>query len=939
MGVVYRARDTKLDREVAIKFLPPHLSSDPEAVKRFVHEAKAASALNHSAIGVIHEIDETDDGQTFIVMALYEGGTLRERIDRGPITSEEAVAIASQVASGLASAHEKGIVHRDIKPQNILMTRGGEAKIIDFGLAKLAGRTKLTRDGSTLGTAAYMSPEQARGEEIDHRSDIFSLGTILYEMLTGEPPFKGEHEAALLYGVVHEEHQPLSEAGIEFPEPLHAIVNRTLEKNPDDRYQSALEFNEDIAEFRGQTTGRPGARSRARMSRSRRRVVLAGIAGAVIVVTLFAVLWPRFMGPAQVEGVTLAVVDFNNISTPGDSIRIVGMTGLLHVGLVENSPCRVMSPSFLKDIRRRLFGVARGPIEESEALAVARECGATVFLSGQMGELDGQPYVAWQLVDTETGESVAARRVEGDQIAALADAVLEGVLQVMAPRCGAAVSMPVQSVTELTTANPEAYESYVAAWLAGEWVEVNKQVDLLKNAVAHDSTFALAYFELAKVYRAYSHLATAREYTESAWRWRARLSIRDRMRLDAWRDQMNFRVVDAIEVLRELHARWPDDKEILKELEYTLYFWQYHRDRLDIIRQGMVFYPDDAYFVVNYQTTLAHLDRPEEALEAARDLVKRFPENPNNWDELARRFIEAGLPDSAEVAIKKTLELDPDLKHPLFLLAKLAYYRGDLNGAIDSLEELGSRGYLIDLYFEAGRYERALELFDGARRAPTDPVTRLTRQIFRNRLLLRTGRAEEILRWTDTVLEELVEGGETIDNPTLSGMIRKNITMFRAQALAEMDSLEAARAVASDLMGMVPEFGNILLIYALRVNARIALKEGDPAAALSALDQLRQEGFAGKERTFFNNREMRAAAYRLSGRLEEAAAAHKELLRVYGGHAVSHYQLGLIYEEMGRLQGAKQEFTRFLEMWDKADEGLPQLVDARSRLAELTKTN
>ncbi|MCK4539153.1 MAG: protein kinase, partial [Candidatus Krumholzibacteria bacterium] len=502
MGVVYHALDIKLDREVAIKFLPPHLSSDAEATKRFIHEAKAASSIDHSHIGTIYEIDETEDGVTFIVMALYDGETLRDRMDRGGMSVEESLEIASQIASGLSKSHQKNIVHRDIKPSNIIITSDGEVKIIDFGLAKLAGRTKLTKDASTLGTAAYMSPEQARGEEVDHRSDIFSLGVILYELVAGEPPFKGEHEAALLYGVVHEEHQPLSRSGVDIPAPLQEIVNRALEKEPDQRYQSALEFNDDIAGFRGETTGLSGSRIRTGRNKPGWRVVLVGIAGAAIVVTLFAVLWPRFRDPAPAEGVTLAVVDFNNISTPGDSIRTVSMTGLLHVGLVENSPCRVVSPSYLQDIRRRLFNVVRGPIEESQALEVARESGATMLLSGQMGELDGRPYVAWQLVDTQTGESVAARRVEGTQVAALADGVLEGVLSVLTARYGAAVSLPIQSVTELTTANPEAYEYYVAAGLAGERMEVNKQVDLLKKAVAHDPTFALAQLKLAKVTRA-----------------------------------------------------------------------------------------------------------------------------------------------------------------------------------------------------------------------------------------------------------------------------------------------------------------------------------------------------------------------------------------------------------------------------------------------------
>ena len=956
MGVVYKARDTKLDREIAIKFLPPHMSSDPEAVKRFVHEAKAASALNHSAIGVIYEIDETDDGQTFIAMAYYEGGTLREKIDSGSLTTEEAVTAASQIASGLARAHEKGIVHRDIKPQNILLTRDGEAKIIDFGLAKLAGRTKLTRDGSTLGTAAYMSPEQARGEEVDHRSDIFSLGTILYEMLTGEPPFKGEHEAALLYGIVHEEHQPLSESGVEIPGPLHAIVNRTLEKDPDKRYQSALEFHDDIDEFKGQTTMRSGARSRAVRSRPRRRMLLAGIAGAAIVVTLAAILWPRFRGPAPEEGFTLAVVDFNDVTASSDSTRAIGMAGLIHVGLVENSPCRVVSPSYLQDIRRRLFDVMRGPIEESQALEVARESGATVLLSGQMGELDGRPYVVWQLVDTKSGESVAARRVEGDQVSALADAILEGVLPVLAERCGADVSLPVQSVTELTTDHPRAYQYFVAGTLARERRELDEAIDLFENAVALDSTFALAYFELAKTHRTRNVHGPARVNTESAWRWRSRLSIQARMQLEAWRESLNYRVVDAIGVYRELHTRWPDDKEILKELSYQLMYWWFHSECLDVTRRAMALYPDEARFVFFYQTMLAHLDRPREALEAARDLVSRFPENPNHWDELALRFIEAGFPDSAEVTYQRALAIEPDFFSSHQGLAALAYYRGDLNGAIDNLEQFVGRpdlsrderytalistaapvGFAFSCY-EGGQYQRALEIFDEAGRSRNDPVDRHYNQRYRCRLMLRVGRAEEVLLWTDLVAEELATGGGTMDNPQFEGIARWTVLELRTMALVAMDSLAAGSEAAAELADAASEFGNDVWIKALYTNAQIALREGDADAALTALDQIRQESVGNGQKTI-EYREMRAAAYRLTGRLEEAAAVHKELLHAYGGHALSHYHLGLIYQEMKLPQDAKQEFTRFLEMWARADEVLPQLVDARSRLAELAKTN
>jgi len=180
MGVVYKAKDTKLDRFVALKFLPPHLSQSEEEKKRFIHEAKAASALDHPNICTIYEINETEEGRMFIAMACYEGESLKDKIERGPLPIEEALDIAIQIAQGLAKAHSKKIVHRDVKPANILITEDGQVKVVDFGLAKLAGRTMLTKEGTTLGTASYMSPEQTQGASVDHRADIWALGVALY---------------------------------------------------------------------------------------------------------------------------------------------------------------------------------------------------------------------------------------------------------------------------------------------------------------------------------------------------------------------------------------------------------------------------------------------------------------------------------------------------------------------------------------------------------------------------------------------------------------------------------------------------------------------------------------------------------------------------------------------------------------------------------------
>ncbi|MFQ5629294.1 MAG: serine/threonine protein kinase, partial [bacterium] len=210
MGVVYKAKDTKLKRTVALKFLPPHLTDDTEAKARFITEAQAASALDHPNICTIHQIDETEDGQLFIVMAYYEGETLRESVSSGQLSVDNAVEIARQVAAGLACAHEAGIVHRDIKPANIFITKQGVVKILDFGMAKLAGQN-LTKTGAAHGTVAYMSPEQAQASPTDHRTDIWALGVILYEMLTGEQPFKGDFDQVVMYSIVNEEPDSIAE--------------------------------------------------------------------------------------------------------------------------------------------------------------------------------------------------------------------------------------------------------------------------------------------------------------------------------------------------------------------------------------------------------------------------------------------------------------------------------------------------------------------------------------------------------------------------------------------------------------------------------------------------------------------------------------------------------------------------------------------------------
>ena len=247
-GVVYKSEDAKLKRKVAIKLLPPELTGDKEAKERFIREAQSAAVLDHPNICTIYEVDESDE-QTFISMAYVDGQNLRERVKDGPLEIKEGLDLGIQAIEGLAAAHNKGLIHRDIKSANIMVTKQGQAKIMDFGLAKLTGASTITREGVTMGTVAYMSPEQAQGKTVDHRSDIWSLGVVLYELFGGQLPFQGETEASFLYSIVHEDQARLKDVNPDIPIEIQKVINRALKKKPDQRYQSAEEMAAELSRY------------------------------------------------------------------------------------------------------------------------------------------------------------------------------------------------------------------------------------------------------------------------------------------------------------------------------------------------------------------------------------------------------------------------------------------------------------------------------------------------------------------------------------------------------------------------------------------------------------------------------------------------------------------------------------------------------------------
>ena len=341
MGIVYKAEDVLLGRPVAVKFLSPELTRDHEATQRFVGEARAASAISHPSICTIHEIEDSDEAGLFIVMAYYEGGSLKDLLREGPLSVPEALRIATQTLSGLAVAHQAGIVHRDIKPGNIMLGPDRRVKIVDFGLAKLSGESRLTRSGTAVGTVAYMPPEQARGEPVDHRADIWAMGIVLFEMLTGRLPFSGMAEQFIAHDILSTRPLDLGELRRTCPRSLIPVVAKALEKKPGSRYAGACEMLRDLSRVTARLDSRTPA---ARPGRPRRTVVLPAALLLTICVLTTAFLWARRSIPAAAPA--LAVLEFRAIGGGSDTQSLAAaLTRSLQGDLRAADGLRVVSPA------------------------------------------------------------------------------------------------------------------------------------------------------------------------------------------------------------------------------------------------------------------------------------------------------------------------------------------------------------------------------------------------------------------------------------------------------------------------------------------------------------------------------------------------------------------------------------------------------------------
>jgi non-specific serine/threonine protein kinase len=504
MGVVYRAEDTKLKRVVALKFLSPKSLGTEEDKTRFIHEAQAAAALNHNNICTIHEINEFE-GQSYIAMEFIEGKDLKSEIESGPMRLDQAVDVAAQIAEGLRAAHQRDIVHRDIKSANVIVTPGGQVKITDFGLAKSPGREQLTIAGTTVGTAAYMSPEQGSGDAVDARSDIWSLGVVLYEMVAGRLPFRGAHEQAVVYSVINENPEPLTGLRSDVPMELERIVSKCLEKQPSQRYQGIDDLLVDLKRLGvGLEEPQKPSTARARPKAGKNKVIgwVLGSAAVLMIAVLVLVVYPQFFKSEPEQPAAgmkkIAVLYFENLGPPDDEYFADGITDAI--------TARLASIHGLGVISRQSTVQYKGSTKSIHEIGA--ELGTDYILEGTIQrERPGDPTSRVRIIPQLISVS--------DDIHLWADTYDEDMTEVF--RVQSSIAERVANALDVTlleterevidaapTENLEAYEYYLRAsesWSRRYRAEqVMMAIQLCEKAIELDPEFAAAWAQLSQAY-------------------------------------------------------------------------------------------------------------------------------------------------------------------------------------------------------------------------------------------------------------------------------------------------------------------------------------------------------------------------------------------------------------------------------------------------------
>jgi serine/threonine protein kinase/Tfp pilus assembly protein PilF len=946
MGEVYLAEDTELNRKVALKFLSEEYGMDSEVLARFKREAQMAASLNHPNIITVYEVGDYEE-RPYIAMAYIEGPALSDLVAGKEISTDNALEIAGQIGDGLASAHVAGVVHRDIKPDNVMIEHSGRVKILDFGLAKVGGASRVTGAVSTFGTIYYMSPEQVRGEEVDARSDIFSYGVLLYELLTGQLPFQGEHSAAIIYSITNEEPKPLSFHNSRLPAELGRIVTRALAKDPADRYQSLPEMLGDLDRYKSGLTP-SSATQRKGLAR-----YLLPTSMVFILLALYMIFKPFTfeLSPDQravAAENSLAIMYFENVVNRNDDQRLGEIvTNLLITDLSESEYMDVVSGQRLYDILKLLGKEEEKVIDKSTATEVALHAGAKWMLLGSILQEEPNLIVTSQLVDVESGKVTASQRItgeEGEKIFPLVDRLTGEIKEDLALPAAASREQDAP-VAEVTTHSTEAYRHYLEGVDYLNKYYAQEASASFEKALEYDSTFAMVYLRQAAGLLAGSRSGRKRAI-EKAVLYSDRVSKKERYYIASASALVSGRLDTAIGELETLIDEYPGEKDAYKALGEI-----YRDDAGDTdkailnYRKAIEIDPLDkgSYNVLAYlyQST-GDIDN---YIWAIYQYMSLAPDEANPYDSRGDLFAYSGKTGKAIASYQKALERKPDFMPSQVKLGHMYLFEGDYAGAREAYRKLldasdvetRARGRtvlaLIPVY--QGRLNDGLEVL--AQGIESDRAEGYGGDNLADKYAFKA-RIYAAKRDYARAIEELQQGFEVAREN--SADVAFGWAAYLAQLYAASGDHVQAAAVLNELKSDIGRSDPSQLRVDHMTKGIIALAKGDPDAACISLEA------TGVTKPWFRFDYYLANSYLDADRLSEAISRYEALLRRHSedranspiNAAMLYYYSGLAYEASGRQGKAMEHYTAFLDLWQNADPDLAEPRDARERLARLARS-